>query len=216
MDRKVEEKLNVLWRYLHYEDILEPSDFILGFGSNDTSVAKRAAGLYHKGLAPIVLFSGGIGKGTKDWQVSEADLFADIAINLGVPQKAVLIENKSTNTGENIKFSKELLIRNKIPSNRAIIVHQPNMGRRIHAALLKQWSSLEPLIAPCNISLHAYIEQLLHQGATEQEIASNIVGDFQRIDIYAKLGFQAPMVIPTECKNAYSELVAMGYSDYLV
>ena len=50
---------------------------------------------------------------------------------------------------------------------------------------------------------------------TENASISVIVGDFQRIELYAKLGYQTPQVIPEECWDAYRKLVAMGYDKQL-
>src|SRR3954470_15080530 len=89
-----------LWNYHHVNNQLEKADCILVLGSHDTRVADRAAELYLDGWAPIIIFSGGLGRLTEGmWTESEADLFAKIAIKKGVPKDAILIENKSTNTG---------------------------------------------------------------------------------------------------------------------
>ncbi len=78
----------------------------LTLGSHDLRVAERAAELYLQGCAPLVIMSGGLGNFTQDmWTGSEADKFATIAIQKGVPANKILIENKSSNTGENILFT---------------------------------------------------------------------------------------------------------------
>ena len=41
--------------------------------------------------------------------MTEAEKFAQIAFNMGVPKDMIIIENKATNTGENISKTKELL-----------------------------------------------------------------------------------------------------------
>ena len=41
------------------------------------------------------------------------------------------------------------------------------------------------------------------------------MGDFQRIELYAKLGYQTPQFIPEEAWEAYHKLVAMGYDKQL-
>lgn len=40
---------------------------------------------------------------------SEAEHFAQIAADLGVPESKILVEPQSTNTGENIQFTQALL-----------------------------------------------------------------------------------------------------------
>ncbi|HLX67052.1 MAG TPA: YdcF family protein, partial [Puia sp.] len=97
-----------LWDYHHLYHVPVPSDCILVLGSLDLRVANRGAEVYLEGLAPIIIFSGGLGKVTKAmFSESEADLFARIALDMGVPAEAIFIENKSTNTGENILFTQQ-------------------------------------------------------------------------------------------------------------
>src|SRR6478735_4743493 len=88
-----------LWDYHHMNHQLVKSDCILALGSHDLRVADRTAELYLEGWAPLVIMSGGLGNFTQDmWTESEADQFASIAIQKGVPAEAILVENKSSNT----------------------------------------------------------------------------------------------------------------------
>ena len=215
--KKAIDYIRILWNFLVYEDKLSKADVIIGFGSNDTSIAERASKLFNDGMAPYLLFSGGLGKGTEGvWNRTEAETFRDIAINCGINKEKILIENKSSNTGENILFSKKLLEKEGIYVNTAIIVHQPNMGRRIFAAIKKQWPEIKPLIAPANCTLEQYIDELICSGVDEEELISNIVGDFQRIDVFAQMGFQIPQCIPDEAVEAFNELCKLGYTKYIV
>lgn len=43
------------------------------------------------------------------WDRSEAEIFAEHAIAKGVPGDKIKLETKSTNIGENVKFTRELL-----------------------------------------------------------------------------------------------------------
>lgn len=209
--------IQILWDFLTYENELKEADVIIGFGSNDITIAERASKLFLKGLAPYLLFSGGLGKGTEGiWTLSEAETFKNIAINLGVDNNKILVEKESGNTGENIRFSKELLQEYDIPCNSIIVVHQPNMGRRIFAAIRKQWPEVNVMIAPAECSLSEYLDTLKSKGVDEDELFSNIVGDFQRIDVFAKEGYQIPQDIPFETVTAYQELCKMGYTKYVI
>ena len=62
---------------------------------------------------------------------------------------------------------------------------------------------------------NSYLERAKQQGMTENASISVVVGDFQRMDLYAKLGYQIPQEIPEEAWNAYHKLVAMGYDKQL-
>ena len=94
-------------------------------------MAEYAAELYARELAPLLLFSGGMGRFTGEWAVPEAELFAEAAMKKGVPEDCILIENKSTNTGENVRFSRAVLEKAGIPEPSSIIALQkPYMERR--------------------------------------------------------------------------------------
>ena len=209
--------LRVVWDSLYDCDELEKADAVLAFGCADPMVATRAAKLYLGGYAPYLVFSGGLGKGTEGrLSKSEAEHYADIAAEMGVPRDKMILETKSTNTGENLRFTHKLLQGYDV--KKAIVVHQPNMGRRIRATLAKQWPDPETkfLIAPADRSLEAYLERLSGCGVDEFEMVSNIVGDFQRMDVYAELGYQTPAEMPKEAWEAFERMKAFGYTKYII
>lgn len=126
-----EESIEILWEYHHVKQELRPADLIFILGSNDVRVAEYAAELYARKLAPLLLFSGGMGRFTGEWAVPEAELFAEAAMKKGVPEDRILIENKSTNTGENVRFSRTILKKAGIPDPASLIALQkPYMERR--------------------------------------------------------------------------------------
>lgn len=100
----------ILWNYNNMEQPLTRSDAIVVLGSNDVRVAQRGAELFLSGLAPLIIFSGGTGVLSRHlFNKPEAEVFADEAMRLGVPKNNIYIENKSTNTGENIIFTRKLI-----------------------------------------------------------------------------------------------------------
>ncbi|MEP7259270.1 MAG: YdcF family protein, partial [Flavitalea sp.] len=128
----------IIWDYHHLNHELAKADCILTLGSHDLRVADRAAELYLQGLAPLMIFSGGLGNFTKGvWTEPEADQFAAIARKHGVPADAILTENQSTNTGENILFTERLLKKKGIHIDHFIVVQKPYMERRSYATFKK-------------------------------------------------------------------------------
>jgi uncharacterized SAM-binding protein YcdF (DUF218 family) len=209
--------LEDLWKYLYREDALQPADVIIGFGSHDVTTASRAARLYKEGWAPWILFTGYLGKGTLGvFPKPEAELFAEIAVGEGVPPEAILIENKATNTGENIRFARELLEGRGIAAKKIIAVHKPYMTRRVWAAMGKQWPEAKVIVAPGNPSMRDYVAGMLRDGLEEAEIINSLVGDFQRMEVFARMGYQVEQEIPAEVWESYEKLVGMGYSRYVV
>ena len=208
--------LQVIWDYLSLNESLEKADCIVGFGNFNTDIARRAAELYHAGFAPKILFTGGLGRNTEGLLPEpEAVRFAKVAMECGVPEADIILEPNSTNTKENIVFTREKLESLRLPHDRILGVHQPFMERRIKAAMGVYWPELNFQITSPQVSIPAYLEAAKRQGITENASISVIVGDFQRMDLYAKLGYQLPQHIPDEAWEAFHQLVAMGYDQQL-
>ena len=128
--------LQVIWDYLCLHRKPERADVIVGFGNFNTDIPRRAAELYHQGIAPKILFTGGLGRNTVGLlPESEADRFARVAMECGVPAEDIIREDKSTNTAENIIFTRRLLEELGVPHGHILGVHQPFMERRISAAM---------------------------------------------------------------------------------
>lgn len=202
-----------LWDYHHTNQVPEKSDCILALGSHDLRVAERAAELYLDGFAPLLIMSGGLGNFTKDmWTEKEADKFAAIAIQKGVPENAILIENKSTNTGENILFTQKLLEEKGMYPQSFIVVQKPYMERRSYATFKKHWPDRSLIVTSPQISFKEYPTQEISM----EKVINIMVGDLQRIKIYPGKGFQIYQEIPPEVWNAFEKLVALGFGKHLI
>ena len=208
--------LEVIWDYLGMHQEPRKADVIVGFGNFNTDIAVRAAELYHAGFAPKILFTGGLGRNTKSlFPEPEAVKFARVAMECGVPEEDIILEDKSTNTKENIDFMREIFEKQGIPHDHVLGVHQPFMERRICAALGVYWPELNFSVTSPQVTIPEYLRRAAEQGMTENASVSVIVGDFQRMDLYAKLGYQVPQEIPEEAWEAFRILVAMGYDKQL-
>jgi uncharacterized SAM-binding protein YcdF (DUF218 family) len=136
MDQQIYALAEILWDYHLMKHEIATADAILVLCSHDERVAERAAQLFHEGWAPLVIFSGGKGSITSTlWNEPEAERFARIAISLDVPRERILIEAHSTNTGENIEFTKRLLAERGLDLIKFIVVQKPYMeGSDCHVA----------------------------------------------------------------------------------
>ena len=209
--------LQVIWDYLGMHQQPQKANCIVGFGNFNDNIARRAAELYHAGYAPKVLFTGGLGRNTDGlFREPEAVRFAKVAIECGVPEADVILEDKSTNTKENIEFTREKLKSLGMPCNKLLGVHQPFMERRISAAFGVYWPETELIVTSPQVTIEEYLRDAEKQGITHNAAISVIVGDFQRMDLYAKLGYQIPQEIPEEAWKAFHALVVQGYDKQLV
>jgi len=202
-----------LWDYHHVNHQLKKSDCILALGSHDLRVADRAAELYLEGWAPLVIMSGGLGNLTQDmWTVPEADQFAEIAVKRGVPADVILVENQSTNTGENILFTQRLLKKKGLEPHSFIVVQKPYMERRSYATFKKHWPDKELMVTSPQMTMMDYATDEIPL----EKVINIMAGDLQRIKLYPAKGFQIHQDIPPEVWNAYQQLVAMGFDKHLM
>lgn len=209
--------IHILWDYLCLHQTPGKADCIVGFGCYNEDVARRAAQLYHQGLAPLILFTGGLGRNTSAmWTESEAGRFKRIAIAEGVPEEAILTEERSTNSGENLIFSRRMLEERGLTHPRIIGVQKPYMERRLYAAFGVYWPEAEVTVTSWQQTYEQYLSGLSRWGRTEEDTIHMIVGDFQRISVYADLGYQIPQRIPPQAWEAFDELVKRGYTKQLI
>jgi uncharacterized SAM-binding protein YcdF (DUF218 family) len=202
----------IIWEYLKLGMPLQKADGMLIFCSNDLRVAEYAADLFHQGFAPWICTSGGVGRLTYDlFHKPEADAFADVLLSRSVPKNSILIENRSTNTAENIFFTQQALINhNKKPAS-IIVLQKPYMERRTLAAMLQYWPNIPTIISSPPISFDNYP----FPGFSMEDLIHVLVGDFQRIQLYAERGWQAPQIIPPPIWDAYHFLIESGYTQQL-
>ncbi len=217
MRREIRELAERLWDYHHMNQGLERSEVILVLCSHDTAVAGRGAELYLEGWAPLLVFSGGLGVITKNlWSEPEAELFARIARRMGVPESDILVETRSTNTGENVRFTRELLAGRGSEPRSVLLVQKPYMERRAYATFKNYWPEPRVVVTSPQVSFDEYLRHYSNSALTEDDVVGIMVGDLQRIRVYPERGFQIPQEIPADVWAAYEELVRAGYDKYLI
>ena len=206
-----------VWHYHRLNHQLVQADAILVLCSHDKRVAERGAQLFLDGWAPLLIFSGGLGGITKDlWLEPEADQFAKVATGMGVPEDKILVENRSTNTGENIRYTKQLLAERQLDPQRFIVVQKPYMERRSFATFKKMWPEKDVVVTSPQVTFDVYLQKYSNHELSQADVISIMVGDLQRIRLYPQMGYQIEQEIPKEVWAAYEQLVAAGYDKYLI
>lgn len=189
------------------------ADFILAAGSHDLRVADHAAALFNEGWAPLLVCSGGYGKVTKGiWDKPEGIVYANRCAELGVPKDSIVVETNARNSGDNFTFTKDLLSAKGISPATGIIVCKPYMAKRAWATGSKQWAEVKWFARPPQISFEDYPDE-----DTPLDTMINLmVGDLQRLRLYAEKGFQVPVSVPNTVWAAYERLVSDGYTKYVL
>jgi len=206
-----------IWNYHQMKHQVAQADAILVLCSHDERVAERGAQLFLEGWAPLIIFSGGRGEITKKlWEEPEAVRFARIAMSLNVPRENILIEPNSTNTGENVQFTKKLLEERGLDPHKFIVVQKPYMERRAFATFRRYWPEKEVVVTSPQVSLREYLAEYSNSSLSASDVVGIMVGDLQRIKLYPALGYQIAQEIPDEVWSAFERLVRAGYDKYLI
>ncbi|WP_425549371.1 YdcF family protein [Actinomadura miaoliensis] len=188
-------------------------DVAIGLGSHDLGVATYAAELYHRGMVPLVVFTGANAPTTVGrFPRGEAVHYREHALALGVPDEAILVEPEATNTGQNIALTRRLLDGRGIEVRSALLISRPYQQRRAYATAKKVWPELEVVCASRPLSLDEYVRGI----GDADRVINMLVGDTQRVWVYAERGFAIAQDVPAEVLGAYERLVAAGFTSRVV
>lgn len=135
--------LRDITEFIFLEDLPEKADLIIVPRNTWPQPARRAAALYHEGMAPYIVVSGRYSKGQQTFAgaacegdrykgayMTEADFLTDVLIREGVPETAVLQERKAEFTLENARYIRRLLEEKKMTVKKALICCQAFHARR--------------------------------------------------------------------------------------
>ena len=217
MDQEILALAETIWNYHLMKHQIAKADAILVLCSHDERVAERGAQLFLEGWAPLLIFSGGQGAITKTlWDEPEAERFARIAIGLNVPREKILIEKNSTNTGENVQFTRKLLEQQDLDPQKFILVQKPYMERRSYAVFRRYWPEKQVVVTSPQVSFREYLAEYSNRSISVADVIGIMAGDLQRIKLYPALGYQIAQDIPDEVWSAFEELVRAGFDKYLI
>ncbi|MFI5840355.1 YdcF family protein [Catenuloplanes sp. NPDC051500] len=208
------EDVETLWNYHQMGHELRPTDVGIGLGSHDLGVAIVGTDLYHRGMYPILLFTGANAPPTVEvFPRGEAVHYREYALEHGVPDEAILIETKAKHTAENIVLSRELLEERGYKDIETItLMSRPYQQRRGYAICKKLWPEVDVICASNPLPIDDYFTFI----GNPKKIIDTMVGDTQRIDTWAEAGWAIPQPMPDEIRAAYERLVSAGFTSRLV
>ncbi|GEB60099.1 YdcF family protein [Streptomyces gardneri] len=203
----------LIWDYHLMGHQLRPTDVAIGLGSHDLGVAAASADLYHRGLFPTLVFTGGNSLTTKGrFPRGEAVHFREHALELGVPDTAILIEPSAANTGQNITLTRALLAAAGIDPATVMLVSKPYMERRSFATARKLWPDVEIVCASEPLELDDYFKSI----GDEKLVVDMLIGDLQRVIEYPKQDFAIAQDVPEDVHAAYESLIRDGFTSRLI
>jgi len=203
----------IVWDYLQIKSSRRKADCIIVMTSKDLSVADRGTRYFFDDLAPFIVVTGGYGRLTpKEWKKPEAEMFSEYMVKLGMPREKMVIENKSTNTSENILLTKEMLKKKGIKIKSAIFVMTPTVERRAYAMFRKKWPELKIYPPYPKVEYEEYVGRVL----PKKEVLNLLVGEIARLNVYGRKGYLVKQRIPSRVNLAFNILVKHSYTKYLV
>lgn len=205
--------VRALWDYhdMHHE--LRPTDVGIGLGSHDLGVATYTAELYHAGLFGRIVFSGANAPTTVTrFPRGEAVHYREHALQLGVPDTAILVEPRATNTGQNIDYSRATLEAAGVTPCSVTLISRPYQQRRAYATCRRAWPQVDVICASQRLPLAEYVAGI----GDADRVINMLVGDTQRITVHAQRGFAIAQEIPDHVAAAHRRLIDAGYTSRLL
>lgn len=149
---------NILNKFLAFHNFQEDKhyDVILVLGSATPIVALKSYELYKKGYSDYFMIAGGIGHTTdillnhvepflKDTLSNKSEAYILkrlIESTFYVNGEDIILEEQSTNCGENIQFAFDILREKQIKYDNVLLCHDPLMQRRIDATAKKYMQNI--------------------------------------------------------------------------
>jgi hypothetical protein len=129
------------YEYMRAEDQLQsPVDliFIFGNGSEQQLLADKAVHVYHQqqalGASPVILCTGGIGKGSIRLDIPEATLLRDQLVEeYKIPSTYIFTETNSHNAGDNCRNGMVVIVKEGLSHDRIALVANSISMRRMRA-----------------------------------------------------------------------------------
>lgn len=138
--------------------------------------------------------------------------YQERALELGVPSTAVLVEPRARNTGENIRFSREVLEEAGIEVSSVLLISKPYEERRAYATARKLWPEVEIVSASTPMTLDEYVDSI----GDARLVIDMLVGALQRLMIYPEQGFMISQPVPADVLEAYERLCQAGFTSRLL
>jgi len=199
--------------YLAARDALPAAacDAVIGFGAFDLKLPRFCGELYVAGHARRIIFTGGVGAGTADLGQPEADAWCAelLRTHPAIPRDHIILENRSTNTGENVRFTTELLARQH-PAltlghgiKTVLVVAAPSRLRRVRLTLQQLQPRLHILGQHPGSS---FAEELALYASKGLDFVAHLTGELDRIVDYAARGWILPEPLPLPIVAAHHHL----------
>lgn len=196
MKKLSDEFLKAVGEYMLVETPLARADVCIVFGGRHADeLAEHAADLYHKGHFSLVVVTGGV-KTAKG--LMEAHQMRDVLLARGVPEDIILVEDRATNTGENVVYSMKLLDDKKGLGNIGSVlgIGQIHGSRRFIMTLEKHWPEVTKMFSTPN-----YYPVSRRDWHADEKFREDVLREFNKVAPYKEKGFIAEVDLEAMAKK---------------
>jgi hypothetical protein len=196
IEELTDEAIGQITRIVFMKPDPHPADFLFVFGTSaiDNQVLKQITDYFNNGFFPWVLVTGMIGKAYYQTGKPLAHIMRDEFIANGIPSDKILIQDRSTNTLEDVQFSLDILDKHKIVPRHIAFLSKAHHSGRCFLTLRKFFPNqpLWPITYEAKyngiyVSAKDWPEHPIAQG--------RVYGEYLRIIKYSQLGDIAPIEI---------------------
>ena len=192
-------ELKAVVDFLGVGDAPHPADALFVFGHYLHDIPVHAATLYRAGMAPRVLIAGRKTRYLPEDVPTEARYFKEIMMAHGVPEHAIVLEERSTNTLEDVLLGMETLAQQGVAPKRVILVGYVPLLRRAKATFAKHFPQVEALAVP-------YAIADLEDTFWLQDRLLRMLLEFDRLNEFAEKGDIAPTEVPQAVLDAAAHI----------
>jgi uncharacterized SAM-binding protein YcdF (DUF218 family) len=179
-------------RYLLVRTDIEPADlcFVFGTRTGVNEFADETTRLWSGGFFPRVLISGGVTPGDGR---SEAIVMREKLIERGVSSDVIFMEERATNTGENVEFSLPVIERAMGLANvkSLIAIGKFRTSRRYLMTLQRHWPEVRKMFVPVHYHNVAPERWMDHAA-----LRDGVLAEWARIVPYFEKGFIQEVDLP--------------------
>ena len=167
----------------------QPTDLLFIFGTStiDNDILESVARDCRKGCFPKVLVTGLSGRLYSETGKPVARIMRDELIARGVPSEIILIQDKSTNTLEDVAFSLDVLEKHSIsPESIAFLCKAHHSGRCLRT--LRKFFPSQTLLPITYVAVYDGVKIAEEDWYQHEVSRGRVYGEYLRIIEYSKRG----------------------------
>ena len=183
-----EAELIAIGRYVMPDFAMQACDVAILFGTRHglEDFVRDTLALWTERRFGKIIVSGGR---TANLPETEAQCLVELLLANGLPRDVILIEDRATNTGENVSFSKELMANSNMPAPTSILcIGKICSCRRYAMTVRRHWPDVTTVVHGVN-----YFGEPRETWWRHDEFRNRVLSEYAKMPGYISAGFIAEL-----------------------